>query len=129
MIKISTELNTHRLQGVLDFLAKGTPVAYILLYSGERPLFAQEPTGDLLVELPLAEPLGQIVDGVLQLTASDEAMVLVTGIATWARVFNGEHTIGWDCDVSDSAGTGDIRLMSTTLYAGGFARVVSGTLR
>lgn len=130
MIKISAELNDHRLQGVIDFLALGVKPAYVRIYAGLRPPeLGGSPVGDLLVELPMAEPIGTILNGVLTLTASEEAMVTATGQASWARVFNGEDTLGWDCDVTDQSGTGDIRLVSVNMYAGGYARIVSGTLR
>jgi hypothetical protein len=41
---------------------------------------------------------------------------------------NGNGSVAWDCDVSDLNGTGELRLPSTTLYAGGYTRIVSGLL-
>ena len=128
MIQISTALNDHRLDGVITFLALGTPVAVARIYSGARPAFGTTPTGTLLVEIPLQEPIGLVANGSLAITPSDEALILADGEATWARVVNGEGSIAWDCDVSNLAGTGEIRISSTTLFAGGYTRIISGTL-
>lgn len=128
MIQISTALNDQRLAGVITFLGLGTPAAVARLYSGTRPAFGTAPTGTLLVEIPLQEPIGQVANGSLAITPSDEALILADGVATWARVLNGEGAIAWDCDVSNLAGTGEIRISSTTLYAGGYTRIISGTL-
>lgn len=128
MIEISSDLNNARLQGVLDFLASGTGDAQVAMYSGTRPAFGQAATGDLLAAIPLPEPAGQISAGVLTLTPTDEALVLISGTAAWARVRNGDNAIAFDCDVSDLTGAGELKLASTTLYAGGHTRIVSGTL-
>lgn len=127
MIEISTNLNEYRLQGVINFLAVGATNAKVLIYDGTRPAFGDAAT-TLLCEVTLVEPLGTLSGGVLTMTPTDEYLNAATGTATWARVINGDGTIGWDCDVSDMLGSGDIKLASTTLYAGGYTRIVSGTL-
>lgn len=128
MIEISAELNNYRLDGVVNFLAQGVENATATLYSGDRPAFGAAPTGDVLGVVLLVEPLGMITGGVLAITATPEVMLAASGVATWARVANGEGTVGWDCTVSDTQGDGELKLPSTTLYAGGYTRIVSGTL-
>jgi hypothetical protein len=44
------------------------------------------------------------------------------------RIVNGDGALGCDCDASDLEGTGELRLPSTTLYAVGYTRIVSGLL-
>jgi len=128
VIAISTALNEYRLQGVMAFLAQGIDGARAEIYDGVRPVFGAVPLGKLLVAIGLAEPIGTVAEGVLTLTPTKEVMITATGQATWARVVNGEGTVAWDCDVSDLNGTGELRLPSTTLYAGGFTRIVSGVI-
>ena len=128
MIAISPLLNEYRLQGVMAFLALGTDGAWAEVYDGVRPVLGGAPVGELLVAIALAEPLGTIQDGVLTLTPTEEVMIAVTGQAIWARIVNGEGAVAWDCDVSDLNGAGELRLPSTTLYAGGFTRIVSGVI-
>lgn len=127
-MQISPELNNYRLQGVVDFFALGTEPAKAMIYDGAQPAFGAAPAGNLLIEIPLVEPIGAISNGVLAIAATPEAMVALTGDATWARLVNGDGTLGWDCAVSDMAGNAPLRLASTTLYAGGYGRIVSGTI-
>lgn len=128
MLEISTELNNARLQSVVDFLAVGSPNATLKIYSGTRPAFGDAPTGDLLVSVPLVEPAGTVSAGVLTLTAPPEEIITTSGVATWARIANGNSVIAFDCDVTDEAGNGEIKMVSTTLFAGGYARIVGGVL-
>lgn len=128
MLEITTALNDARLQAVVDFLAQGTENATVTLYSGDRPAVGETPTGTALVAIPLVEPSGTVSGGVLTLTSPPEEMVTTSGVATWARVANGNGIVAFDCDVSDEAGSGEITMQTTTLYAGGFARIVAGVL-
>jgi len=128
VIAISPALNEFRLQGVIAFLALGSDAARAEIYDGLRPVFGAVPAGELLVAIVLREPIGTIAEGVLTLTPTDEVMITATGQATWARIVNGEGAVAWDCDVSDLNGIGELRLPSTTLYAGGFTRIVLGVI-
>ena len=128
MIAISPALNEYRLQGVMAFLAQGPDGARAEIYDGVRPVLGENPPGKRLVTIILADPIGRVAAGVLTLTPTDEVMITATGQATWARIVNGEGAVAWDCDVSDLNGTGELRLPSTTLYAGGFTRIVSGVI-
>lgn len=128
MIEISNALNGYRLQGVITFLALGTEQARAHVYAGPRPSFGAPPQGPLLASIVLAEPLGTVVDGVLEVAATNEALILTTGEATWARIVNGQGALAWDCDASDLEGSGELRLPTTTLYAGGYTRILTGLL-
>lgn len=128
MIEISNALNGYRLQGVITFLALGTEQARAHVYAGPRPSFGAPPQGPLLASIVLAEPLGTVVDGVLEVAATNEALILTTGEATWARIVNGQGALAWDCDASDLEGASELRLPTTTLYAGGYTRILTGLL-
>lgn len=128
MIQISNALNDYRLNAVVNFLAIGTQNASVRIYGGARPSFGAAPTGDLLATIVLVEPIGEVAEGLLAITPTAEALIETGGEATWARIVNGDDTLAWDCDVSDLNGTGELRLPSTTLYAGGYTRIVSGLL-
>lgn len=128
MIQISSALNDYRLNAVVNFLAIGTENASVRIYSGVRPAFGAAPSGDLLATLVLVEPIGDVEGGQLAITPTGEALIETSGAATWARIVNGDGDLAWDCDVSDLGGTGELRLPSTTLYAGGYTRIVSGLL-
>ncbi|SCK61175.1 hypothetical protein VAR608DRAFT_6992 [Variovorax sp. HW608] len=128
MIQISTALNDYRLGAVINFLAIGTTNASVRIYDGARPALGGTPTGNLLSTILLVEPIGEVADGLLTVTPTGEALIETSGQATWARIVNGDGALAWDCDVSDQNGTGELRLPSTTLYAGGYTRIVSGLL-
>jgi hypothetical protein len=128
VIRISTALNDYRLNAVVNFLAIGAENARVLIYEGLRPVLGVEPEGRLLVTIVLVNPIGEVEDGLLTMTPTGEALIQNSGRAAWARIVNGDGMLAWDCDVSDSNGTGELRLPSTTLYAGGYTRIVSGLL-
>ena len=128
MIAVSTELNEFRLNAVLAFLSAGTANAQAEIYDGVRPAVGGSPAGNLLASIVLMEPLGSMANGLLTVDPTNEVMIGHTGQATWARIVNGTGALAWDCDVSDWNGTGELRLPSTMLYAGGFTRIVSGLL-
>lgn len=128
MITISPALNEYRLQGVTAFLALGSEGARAEVYDGVRPGLGENPVGKRLVTIVLADPIGTNAAGLLTLTPTAEVMITATGQATWARIVNGAGSVAWDCDVSDMNGAGELRLPSTTLYAGGFTRIVSGVI-
>ena len=128
MISISTALNEARLGGVLSYLNTGAGRARMRIYGNARPANGAAAGADALVELALDDPAGEVSGGVLLLTAADDALIALSGTATWARVVNGNGDFAFDCDVSGTAGTGDVRLSTTALYAGGLVRLVSATL-
>lgn len=131
MIAITQAHNEARLAGTLSFLDSGTQPARLRIYDCQRPATpSDQPAGDMLVEIALTRPSGTIANGALTLTASGPAMVLRTGTAVWARLVSGSDVTAMDMDCSDaSSGTGDCKLVSTTLYSGGTAELVSAVLR
>lgn len=128
MIEISTDIANARLTAVLTNLDTGAGNARIRVYDGARPLWGIA-AGNVLVEIVLNKPSGVVDTRVLTLSASNAGLVLKTGTATWARVFNANGDIAFDADVSDQNGTGDIRLSKTMLYEGGEVSVLSAKLR
>ena len=55
-------------------------------------------------------------------------MITASGLATWARLVNGEDVTAMDLDCSDLAGDGEIRFEQTQLYAGGYAQMANAVL-
>lgn len=115
------------LQATLTALNSGTTGATIDLYATAQPAVGADPGGSPLATFTLPKPAGTISAGLLTLGTVEDALIASTGIAAWARV-SANGVILFDCDVSDTTGTGTIRLVSTQLYAGGFARLSSGVL-
>ncbi len=118
-----------RITSTLTFLNLGTGVARIRLYGGTRRTSVTDAPGSpLLAEVELDDPAGTVTGAVLTLDSSADALVLVSGTATWAAVINGNGDSAFDCDVSYAAGTATVKIPSTTLFAGGAARLISATL-
>ena len=107
--------------------------AHIDIYSDPVPSPGATPTGDLLVSIPLPSSAGTVDTDLfqIQLTAPFEAQITganpSTGTAaTWARMIDGDGDWFADCSVSDEAGSGEIKLQTTTLYNGAYCRITSG---
>ncbi len=115
------------LQATLMALNSGTTGATIDIYATARPAIGDAPGGSPLATFTLPKPAGTISAGLLTLNPVDDALIMGTGVAVWARVSANGATV-FDCDVSDTAGTATIRLATTQLYAGGSVRLASGVL-
>ena len=115
------------LQATLAALDSGTTGATIDIYATTRPAIGDPPGDAPLATLTLPIPAGTIADGVLTLGTVEDALIMATGVAVWARC-TANGAIVFDCDVSDVAGTATIRLATTQLYAGGSVRLASGVL-
>jgi hypothetical protein len=99
------------------------------VYGGVRPASpADVPSSAMLVEIALTKPAGTILDGLLTLTQQEDGLITATGVATWARLVNGNDVTALDMDCSSTDGSGDVKLASTTLYLGGDVRMVSAVL-
>jgi hypothetical protein len=120
MIAISTAHNNARLLGTLAFLDTGDSPATVSLYAGTRPEAGASVANAPLAIITLAKPCAVLTEGQLLLSPPPaHATVTTNGTAVWARFSNGAGDWAMDCDVSDDAGNGEIKLASTTLYAGG----------
>lgn len=115
---VSVELLDARQQAVIDFLARGTTNATAELYEDAT----------LLVAVHLMEPFGTVSGGLLAIAVTPEALIAATGTANRCVFINGEGVRGWTSTVSDLEGDGEVKLESTTLYAGGYTRIVGGVL-
>lgn len=128
-IVITEEHNEYRLGGTLALLNVGAGFAGFHIYGNTRAATPLTAAGAApLVTIYLADPAGVIDNGLLTLTADEDALIDFSGTATWARAFNGAGSTVFDCDVSNTAGTATVKLPSILLYAGGLTRIVSGVL-
>jgi hypothetical protein len=128
-VAITVEHNEARLAGTLAFLDAGPLSARLRIYGGVRPATpAATPSSAMLVEIRLTKPSGTIAGGLLTLTQQEDGLISATGVATWARLVNGNDLTALDLDCSGTDGTGDVKLASTNLYLGGDARMVSAIL-
>ena len=128
-LTITTAHNDARLEGTLAYLDTGTGNAAVRIYGDTRPATpADVPTSAMLVQVGLTKPAGTVAAGVLTLTQLEDGLIAETGIATWARVVNGNGDTAFDCDCGEGAGAWEVTLAQTQLYAGGAARITSAVL-
>ena len=128
-IALSPEHELARLESTRAFLDRGTQPARVRIYGGLRPATPNDtPSSGMLVEVRLTQPCGQVVNGQLVLTAQANALITASGLATWARLVNGEEVNAMDLDCSDLAGNGEIRFEQTQLYAGGYVQMANAVL-
>lgn len=131
-IAISTGLNEARLQATADHIDTGAGAGYFAVYAGTRAASINTaPAAPALVQIPLTKPCGVVDAGTLELTASAFGQVLNSGLATWARLFNGDGAAVLDCDCglySDPEDPGELRLSQLSLFAGAEVSLVSVVL-
>lgn len=128
-IQITAAHNEARLQGTLSYLDSGTANARVRIYGGTRPASVNDvPSSAMLVEVSLTKPAGTIATGLLSLTQLEDGLIQNSGIATWARVVNGNDDVAFDCDAGEGAGAWEVQLAQAQLYAGGDAKIISATL-
>ena len=128
-LAITSAHNEARLQGTASFLDSGVGNAAVRIYGGVKPdTPADTPTSAMLVQIELTKPCGTISGGVLTLTQLTDGMISETGIASWARIVNGNGATAFDCDAGEGIGSWEVQLAQTHLYAGGAAKIVSALL-
>lgn len=88
------------------------------IYDGSRPASGGSAT-TLLAELTVANPAGGAASGgVLTFTVPmTDSSANATGTATWARIVDGSSTFIADFDVSNTAGSGELKLVTTSIVA------------
>ena len=128
-LSITPDINGARLAGLLAYLDSGTGPAAIRIYDGTRPALPTDAaSGTLLVVITLTDPCGAVTGGTASLTQAAADQITASGTATWARIVRGGDSTGIDGDVSDNAGTGDVKINDVQLWAGGFVALVSAVL-
>lgn len=103
------------------FLDTGAANATIEIYGTARPAAGEAPGGDPLLTVVLAKPSGIVAGGSLILEQEDPSgdLIMIGGVAVWARFVNGDGAWAFDSDVSSEGGGGEVQFPSTTLLAGG----------
>lgn len=128
-LRITTAHNEARLSATLAQLDAGTGSGAVQVYGGAKPAtITGTPSSAMLVEIELTKPAGTVASGVLTLTPAGDGVIAETGQATWARFVNGDGTVVMDADCSDMAGSAEVKLVSTQLYAGGDARLAAAVI-
>jgi len=101
-------------------------------YPDPRPDPGDEPEGDLLASVQMTHAAGTVNAGLFQLQLAAPIEAQITGAnpatgttTTWARIIDGSGAWWADVSVSDGAGSGEIKVVSTLLLYGAYVRVTS----
>ncbi len=128
-LAVITRHANARHQGSINDLDSGVGNAAVRIYGGTRPATpADTPSSAMLTQITLTKPCGTVVDGLLTLTQLEDGLITETGVATWARIVNGDGLTAFDCDAGEGVGAWEVQLVQTQLYAGGDARITSAVL-
>ena len=129
-VVVSLAHNDFRLLATRQFLDTGTGNAAIRIYGGTRPASpADAPTSVMLCQAVLTKPCGEVTGNQLVLTQdTDDAFIVETGVATWARFVNGDGSTAFDCDAGEGPGPWTVQLPQAQLFAGGAVRVTAAAL-
>jgi hypothetical protein len=119
--------------GRLAFLDQGPAPARLRVYGGAQPASAEQlPDSPMLCEITLSKPAGEVtLDGggaSLTLTPAGEGLILVTGVATWVRVVNGDGVNAFDMSASAEGAGGKAQFTTSQLYAGGALRLLGAVV-
>lgn len=119
---------------IVDGLDAGAGAGSVEIYDGTRPAnpSVAVSTQTKLVDFVLPEPAfgnAAAVTGGSRATANavDPVNAAASGTATWFRAFDGDGNAWFDGDVSDTAGSGDMKVTSTAIVSGVEVSIVSFT--
>ena len=129
-VQISKKAGILALQAHADFLDFGSGSAYFVYYSDARPVsieMAANPT-NALCTLSLPKPcIKQVLTDGIELYPTDTALATKSGVADWARLYNGNDEAYADFTIGTS-GT-DIVLNSADIALGSSQKIDSIILK
>lgn len=115
----------------VDTIDGGSAAGKLRIYSGTQPADPTvAPSGTLLVEFTLGDPaFGNASDGVAGATAAGNAVSPVpasnTGTASWFRIVDSDDAAILDGDITDTSGSGSLKVSSTAIIAAIDVSIVS----
>jgi hypothetical protein len=120
VLKHSTIARNAAADAVVDLLDLGTGDGRIEIRSGSMPTNPQAAvTGVLLATIALQPTAaGTASNGVVTITDPAAVTASNTGTATWARFFNFDNGVIFDCDVTATGGGGALTLDTVAISSG-----------
>lgn len=123
-LKISGDSAIAAAQAVLDLIDTGVGDTVLNIYGGVEPADPSVGTAEVaLVVFTLPRPsFGSPFDEASGAVATAEAVTpeaaAATGTATWFRFINGDDDVILQGSVSNNAGSGDLKISSTSIISG-----------
>lgn len=130
MVQVSKKAGLLALQAHAQFLDSGSGSAYFVYYSDTKPASIETAANpaNVLCVLTLPEPCFKqlLIDGI-ELHETDTALATQAGVATWARLYNGNNEAYADftIDIQDA----DIILNSVNIAIGSTQKLDSIILK
>ena len=127
MSKTSVNARLAMIQAFANFMDNGSQSATVTFYEGVQPANTSiaADSSNALVTLVFPEPcIKETTATYVELHPTDTGSVIKTGIATWARIYNGAGEVAADLTVDT-----DIALANTNLALGGSLSITSIKLR
>ena len=127
MSQTSVNARLAMIQAFANFIDNGSQSATVIFYQGVQPTSpaVAADSNNALVTLTLPEPcIKETTATHVELHPTETAIVIKSGTATWARIYNGAGEVAADLTVGN-----DITLANTNLALGGSLSVTSIKLR
>lgn len=131
VIKINTAARGAMAAALIAQIDDGNGPATLRFYTGTQPAGPGTAISDqtLLGTLTCSDPCGTQANGVITFAAiTQDNAADATGTATWARLLDHNGTAVCDFDVSNQAGSGAIKLNTTSIVLGGPIAMTSLTI-
>lgn len=131
IIKLSTATRTAMANAIIAQIDAAAGAATLKFYTGTQPAGPDTAITDqvLLGTLTCSDPAATASAGVITFDAiTQDGASDNSGTPTWARLADNSGAAVADFDVTNNAGTGAIKLNTTTVVAGGPIAMTSFTI-
>lgn len=130
-IKLTTALRNAMGDLILAALNAGSGAAVLKFYTGTQPAGPDTAVTSqtLLGTLTFSDPAGSTADGVVTFGAiTQDSAADASGTAAWVRLCDSAGAAVLDGDVTNNAGTGFVKINTTSILTGGPIQCTSATL-
>lgn len=131
VIKLTNGARSGMALGLIAAFDTGAAACQLKFYDGAQPAGPATAVGSqvLLGTLVCSDPIATESNGVITFSAiTQDSSADASGTATWARLLDGNGVAIADFDVTNNAGSGVIKMNTTTIVAGGPIQVSSFTI-
>jgi hypothetical protein len=115
-VKLANTVRNDRIIVIRDAIDAGSAAGRLRIYSGSKPgTKGAAPAGDLLADIPLADPCGTASGGALTFTMPQDAASAISGTASFFYLVDSDGTYVADGDIGTSGS--DLNLVTLTITA------------
>lgn len=130
VVKLIVGLRNDMADTIIAKLSAGSGAGKAKFYDGTQPAGPGTAitTQTLLGTLTLSDPAGAVSGGVLTFDViTDDSSADASGTASFVRFTDSDDNAVIDLDVTNNAGTGAVKMNTTTIVTGGPIRITSAT--